>query len=224
MFAGAFFMPKKGEKMEGESKQNDIVELGKETRFQSGEEAAEAGRKGGKRSGEVRRAKRDARQAAQKLLDMSASGKLKANLEEMGYKDDADGIKNVDVLVARLLLMSANGNLQAMDRLLKIAGYDSEEERKERESLNSDLRKNRESEARLQAMEAGTLGRYSTTVTDGDEGDEIEDVFIYLPDNGRDKDLLNTAEKTDSEEDEDLDDDGIPELEVEVADGTVPEE
>lgn len=218
-------MPKKGENMDGASNQNDIVELGKETRFQSGEEAAEAGRKGGKRSGEVRRAKRDARQAAQRLLEMTAKGQMRDNLLKVGYEEnDKEGMKNIDVLVARLYVMAASGNLQAADKLLKIAGYDPEEERKERESLNSDLRKNRESEARLQAMEAGTLGRYSTTVTDGDDNEEIEDVFIYLPDNGRDKELQNNANSSDSEEDEDLDDDGIPELEVEAAENTVPEE
>jgi len=194
--------------MENENKKNDIVELGKETRFQSGEEAAEKGRIGGIKSGEARRAKSAARRAAQQLLAMTARGQMRDNLLKVVNEDDlVEGARNIDVLVARLLVMAAGGNLQAAEKLLKIAGYDSEEERKERESLNADMRKNMESEARLQAMDAGTLGRYSTTVIDGDEGEEVEDVFIYLPDNGRDKNLnLPMVAEEAGEDDEDLDD------------------
>ena len=115
-------------------------------------------------------------------------------LIDLGYNvEDEDGIKNIDVIVARLLVLSASGNLQAMDKLLKIAGYDSEENRAERESVNADRRKDRESEARLLAIERGDMQRVSSSYTDGDEDSSVEDVFIYLPDNGRDKDLLNTG-------------------------------
>jgi len=72
-------------------------------------------------------------------------------------------------------------------------------------------------------MEAGVIGRHSTTVLDGDEDGAVEDVFIYLPDNGRDKDLQKVAPK-DMQDDFDLDDDGIPELEVEAVEHDVPEE
>lgn len=204
---------------------NDIVELGKDTRFRSGPEAAEKGRIGGIKSGETRRAQRDARQAAQRLLNMSAKGKMRENLVELGYgEEDNEGIKNIDVLVARLLVQAAQGNLAASERLLKIAGFDYEENRLERESIAADRRKDRESEARLQAMEAGTLGRYSTSVSDSDDGEEVEDVFIYLPDNGRDPDLQKVIKSPPGEDDVDLDDDGIPELEVEAPDSTDPDQ
>lgn len=169
---------------------NDIVELGKNTQFRSGEEAAEKGRRGGVKSGETRRAKRDARQAAQKLLQMAAKGKMRDNLIELGYDPkDQDGIQNIDVIVARLMVQAAGGNLDASARLLKIAGYDYEENRIERESINADRRKERESEARLDALSKGNVERYSTAYSDGDDDEAVEDVFIYLPDNGRDKDL-----------------------------------
>lgn len=188
---------------------NDIVELGKNTQFRSGEEAAEKGRRGGVKSGETRRAKRDARQAAQKLLQMAAKGKMRDNLIELGYDpNDQDGIQNIDVIVARLMVQAASGNLDASARLLKIAGYDYEENRIERESINADRRKERESEARLDALSKGNVERYSTAYSDGDDDEAVEDVFIYLPDNGRDKDLnltkvaegaIDTDEETDSD-------------------------
>lgn len=194
-------MPKTGDEMENGSTKNDIVELGKETRFQSGEEAAEKGRLGGIKSGETRRAKRDARQAAQKLLNMSARGKMLENLKELGYGEDDEGIKNIDVVVARLLVQAASGNLDASARLLKIAGYDYEENRLERESLNADRRKDQESAARLEAMGEGRLGRVSSSYTDGDDDSSVEDVFIYLPDNGRDTHLQKPVPKKENERD-----------------------
>lgn len=173
------------------------------------DEAKRRGHNGGVKSGEARRAKRDARAAALKLLNMNAKGKLRDNLVDIGYaKNDDEGILNIDVLVARLFIMSASGNLQAHDRLLKIAGYDTEENRLERESVNADRRKERESLARLEAMEAGKLGRYSSSYTDSDENDSVEDVFIYLPDNGRDqhlqKQIVMPDNETDGEDDTEL--------------------
>jgi len=154
------------------------------------EEARLRGASGGRRSGEVRRAKRDARQAAKRVLLMGAAGKLKDNLIDLGYDPASDdGILNIDVLVARLMVMGAAGNLQAGKELLKLAGYDSEENRAERESRAADRRKNRESEARLAALERGGVERYASSYTEGDGDGAVEDVFVYLPDNGRDSDL-----------------------------------
>ena len=187
-----------------------IAELGKETQFRSGEEAVEKGRIGGIKSGESRRKKRTAREAAQRLLAMPAKGKMRDNLIELGYNpDDLDGIDNIDVIVARLMVLAASGKLEANDRLLKIAGYDAEENRAERESLAADRRKDRESEARLLAIEKGDMQRYSSAYTDGDDESSVEDVFIYLPDNGRDKNLQkqmtegNNGEVASENEDDD---------------------
>lgn len=171
---------------------------------QSREEAAKNGRLGGIKSGESRRKKRDARQAAQRLLSMDAKGRMRENLVELGYDkvDDDDGIQNIDVLVARLLVQAASGNLNASKQLLQIAGYEPEEIRAERESVNADKRRERESIARLEAIEAGVLGRHSTSVTDGDDGEGVEDVFVYLPDNGRDKHLQTQAPAREEEDTE----------------------
>lgn len=167
------------------------------------EEAKSRGHNGGVKSGKTRRAKRDAKQAALRLLDMAAKGKMRDNLVELGYDPkDADGIKNVDVLVARLLVMSAAGNLQATDKLIKIAGWDAEENRAERESINADRRRDQESEARLLALEKGDVQRYSSAYTDTDDDGSVEDVFIYLPDNGRDKNLQKSLNREAGSDDE----------------------
>lgn len=165
--------------MSEEKATQSIAELGKETQFRSGAEAVENGRKGGQKSGEVRRAKRDARQAAQKLLDMAVTGKFKENLLGLGYsEDDVDGMKNIDYIVARLFTSASSGNLPATEKLLKIAGYDSEENRLERESINADRRRELELDAKIAALTNGNAGGMALNM--GDE-DGNNDVVIYMP-------------------------------------------
>ena len=141
--------------------------------------AKERGKNGGVKSGEVRRARRTAREAAQKLLAMSAKGKMRDNLIELGYKaNDEEGITNIDVIVARLLVLAASGNQDATDRLLRIAGYDAEENRKERESINADRRRELELDAKVAALTNGNAGGMALNM--GDE-DGNNDVVIYMP-------------------------------------------
>ena len=93
---------------------------------------------------------------------------------------------NMVALQARLFMMALSGNLQAYDRIIKISGNDSEENRKERESLASDKRRDKETDARVAAIERGdSMGRYATGEEDDDDG-EKEDVVIYMPFTERD--------------------------------------
>jgi len=165
--------------MSEEKATQSIAELGKETQFRSGAEAVENGRKGGKKSGEVRRARRTAREAAQRLLAMPAKGKMRDNLIDLGYDPkDTEGIENIDVIVARLMVLAASGNQEANDRLLRIAGYDAEENRKERESINADRRRELELDAKVAALTNGNAGGMALNM--GDE-DGNNDVVIYMP-------------------------------------------
>lgn len=149
------------------------------------EEAKKRGRNGGIKSGEARRNKRDAKNAMNLLLNMAAKGQLKDNLETLGF--DAEDQTNMVALQARLFTMALGGNLQAYDRVIKISGNDPEENRKERESLASDKRRDRETDARVTALERGdSMGRYAMPGDDEFDDEEKEDVVIYMPYTERD--------------------------------------
>lgn len=149
------------------------------------EEAKKRGRNGGIKSGEARRNKRDAKNAMNLLLNMAAKGQLKKNLEELGF--DSEDQTNMIALQARLFTMAMGGNLQAYDRVIKISGNDPEENRKERESLASDKRRDRETDARVTALEHGdSMGRYAVPGDDEFDDEEKEDVVIFMPYTERD--------------------------------------
>lgn len=150
------------------------------------EEAKKRGRNGGIKSGEVRRNKRDAKNAMNLLLNMAAKGQIKDNLVTLGI--DPEDQTNMVALQARLFTMAMGGNLQAYDRLIKISGNDPEENRKERESRAADKRRDRESEARVSALEHGdSMGRYAVPGDEEDESGEKDDVIIFMPYTERDE-------------------------------------
>lgn len=146
------------------------------------ETAKARGSEGGKKSGEVRREKaqrqRDARDSARFLLQLAAKGKLKQNLKELGLPDDE--CTNMMALHARMLTAAMQkADIETYFALLKIAGFDPEEERKERESLASDRRRELELEAKIAA-----LGRGAPTADISialDDEDNHDDVVIYMP-------------------------------------------
>lgn len=138
--------------------------------------AKECGSRGGVKSGESRRAKRDAREAMKFLLDLPAKGNLNSNLKELGY---AEGERtNLAALAARVFTIAMQGNLDAVKELLKIAGYDPEENRKERESISSDERRSKELDAKINALMGKSDGDLSINMN-GEDGDS--DVVIYMP-------------------------------------------
>ena len=145
---------------------------------QTKEEARTRGANGGKKSGEVRRAKRDARKAARYILQLAAQGTQLANVEGMGASAE-DGITNMEVLQARLFAMAMSGDIKAYETLIKVAGYWAEENRAERESIASEKRKNAELEAKLKALGSNPEGA-SLALNMGSE-DGSSDVVIYIP-------------------------------------------
>ena len=144
----------------------------------SSEEAKRRGSNGGKKSGEVRRKNRKARDAARFVLNLAAKEQLKKNLEELGYTKE-DSKTNNDALHARLFTMAMSGNIDAYKLLMQYAGYDPKENRDERESKNADRRREAELDAKLaalgQAPESATM-----SVGIGNE-DGANDVVVYIP-------------------------------------------
>lgn len=144
---------------------------------QTKEEARRRGRNGGIKSGEVRRAKKEAKESVRYLLDMAAKGTIEANLKELGFPDTER--TNMAALHARLFTMAMGGNLDAYMQLMRIGGYEPEENRKERESIASDARRQMEIEAKVAAL-GGNVENAALAINTSDE-DGHNDVVIYLP-------------------------------------------
>ena len=140
------------------------------------EEARRRGANGGKKSGESKRRKKEARESAKLILELAAKGNIKANLKELGVEPTDQ--TNMMAMFARLYALAMSGNLAAFDKLMKYAGFDPE--------MNQRLK---ESDSRIEHMKDGGM-LYPPTANEGgldDDDEEKTDVVIYLPDNGRDK-------------------------------------
>ena len=140
--------------------------------------AKERGSKGGQRSQEVQRVKRDAQSSARFMLDLAAKGILDTNLKDLGYEENER--TNMAALHARLLTMAMAGDLQAYIQLMKTAGYDTEELRKDRDLE----RRISDTEARISSITNGDVAGISYAESTNDDGDSY-DTVIYVPDNGR---------------------------------------
>ena len=175
----------------------NLIEKGKDTRFKTGPEQVEVARQAGIKSGEVRREnaakKRDAREAARYILNLKGSAPGRENTKTLGASDD-DGITNMEILKARLYSMFIGGNLEAGQMFLTLAGFDPKENRAERESLSSDLRKKAESEAKLRAL-GSAPDNTSMAINMGDD-DGNEDVVFYIPKMLTEEDCKVTEEET----------------------------
>ena len=101
----------------------------------------------------------------------------------------------MDLLTARLFVAATSGDLAAAKQLLQIAGYDSEENRKERESVASDRRRDIELDAKINAL--GNSNDPKVSMTLGDE-DARGGVVIYLPE--MDKEENCEVDEPDEEE------------------------
>ena len=149
--------------------------------FQKGdltsEEAKKRGQAGGKKSGEVRRARRDAKSAVRYLLEMAAKGQVKANLAELGYPVNEQ--TNMAAVQARLFTMAMSGNLDAYMTLMKMGGYEPEENRKERESVAADRRREIELDAKVSALGSNPDGMSAALNLSDEDGNN--DVVIYMP-------------------------------------------
>ena len=140
--------------------------------------AKERGAKGGQRSQEVQRVKRDAQSSARYMLDLATKGVIDKNLKALGYAENER--TNMAALHAKLLTMAMAGDLQAYIQLMKTAGYDTEELRKDRDLE----RRISETEARISSITNGDVAGISYAESTNDDGDSY-DTVIYVPDNGR---------------------------------------
>ncbi len=143
----------------------------------SKEEAMKRGKAGGIKSGEARRAKRDAKSAIRYLLELSATGNIANNLEELGYPEGER--TNMAALQARLFTLAMAGNIEAYTELMKMAGYEPEEKRKERESIASEKRRKLELDAKISAL--GVNSDYISATVNMNDEDGNNDVVIYMP-------------------------------------------
>ena len=84
------------------------------------EEAKKKGSNGGKKSGEVRRAKRDAKSAAKLILDLPCADSIAKNLGSMNIAEK-DFTNRVGIM-ARLFAEAMKGNVSAMRTIVELAG------------------------------------------------------------------------------------------------------
>lgn len=153
-------------------------EIWEENTIRDSKTAKEKGRNGGIKSGEVRRAKRDARETIRYMLDrMVVSENIKNNLRDLGFEQEE--FTNMGALQGRLYAMAMSGNLEAYLLLMRMGGYEPEENRKERESLSSDLRREIELNAKVEAL--GQKGDNASMALNLNDEDGDNDVVIYMP-------------------------------------------
>lgn len=169
--------PKKPEKKADPKPSKPKGKTFEENKIRDSETAKERGRNGGVKSGEVRRAKKDARESIQYLLgQMTKSESIRSNLKELGAEETE--FSNLLALHGRLFSMAMSGNLEAYMTLMRMGGYEPEEIRKERESLASDRRRELELDAKVAALGQGKASEVAVNLQDED-GDN--DVVIYMP-------------------------------------------
>lgn len=107
----------------------------------STEEARERGRLGGIKSGEVRRAKKNARQMARILLESKvAEPKAREILKEMGFADE-DTTNQTALLVQFFRNAMTKGDVSAARLVLETAGY-SVTEMMRNEAENEEIEEN----------------------------------------------------------------------------------
>ena len=106
------------------------------TSNQSREEAVSNGRKGGIRSGEVRRQNADLKKRLREIANMALrDGKI----DEITTLADAKSanLSISDALLVKLVVMALNGNIKAMNTLMGMLGNDNTEAQEAPQSVSS---------------------------------------------------------------------------------------
>lgn len=87
-------------------------------------EARELGRKGGKKSGEVRSANAEMRKRLEQIVKMTLK---EGKADKIKTLADAKGANLTisDALLVKLVSMALNGNIKAMNKLMELLGMDS---------------------------------------------------------------------------------------------------
>lgn len=102
------------------------------------EEAKIKGRNGGKKSGEARRKKRDAKSAAKLILDLPCTGNIARNLQSMNISEE-DFTNRVGIM-ARLFTEAMSGNVTAIRTMVELAG-ELPNQQIERERFDAEMEK-----------------------------------------------------------------------------------
>ena len=97
-------------------KPENLVPMNKRTK----EEQREIAKKGGQASGAARRKKRDAKSAAQLILNLPARKNIEQNLKGLGIENEED-FTNIVAIMARAFDKSIAGDVNAMRFLLEMA-------------------------------------------------------------------------------------------------------
>lgn len=94
-------------------------------------EVREMNKKGGVKSGETRRRKRDLSKIARQFMEADTGREdLRAALQASGFDDDQS---NAAALVMQIAAEAFSGNIRAAELLLKLAGNDPDQKRKDAE-------------------------------------------------------------------------------------------
>lgn len=134
------------------------LKKGEPFRFRSGEQAAEAGRKGGIKSGETRRKQRTMRQAAKMMLDMPVKGypELVQRLKGMGISEE--DLTFQMAVMSSMMAKAMQGNTKAAAFLRDTAGENPSLEirREELEYRKAEFEYKRQLDEELRKKEEST--------------------------------------------------------------------
>ena len=146
----------------------------------SKEEAKRRGRQGGINSGAKRREKRDARESMRYILGLRPTDEVLNQMQKVANAVDAKELTNLEAMNIRIFAQAMSGNIEAWKNVLRVAGYDPEENRAERESINADARREVEMQLKQDAIASRNIDNGTMAVgLQNEEGSS--DVVIYLP-------------------------------------------
>ncbi len=112
----------------------ELIENGKATRFQTGEQQAEIASQGGIASGESRRRKRTVKQAMDWVMSLPVSdAKMKAKLKKMGI----DGADNQTAVIVGLMGKAMQGNPKAAALIFELLDDEHASTNEQTESHNA---------------------------------------------------------------------------------------
>lgn len=157
------------------------LKKGKATQFQSGEEAARNGQKGGVASGASRRRRKAMKQTVNTLLGAGLNADageflelIKPRLLALGI--DAEDATYQDILLAGIMMKAMKGDVRAAEFIRDTVGENPALaiRKQELQLRKSELKFRQEQATKKTESELGE-----------DAGGEEERVHVYIPDNGR---------------------------------------
>lgn len=134
---------------------------------QSREEAKKNGSKGGKKSGEMRRMRKDAKKTIQYIMGLNPADSVKVQLEKAEIPKEAQS--NMTATWVKCFTdYLRTGDIRLLEALMRYGGFDEAE-----------IRKEAESKARIETM------LKSGIPVGGEPERDHSNVLIVLPDDGR---------------------------------------